>query len=472
MAIYSIYIAKLNSNHSPIIGTPVLNRSNYKEKDTSGMFISTVAFKTNFESDETFSDYLKDVALTQLSIFRHQKYPYDILLKDIKEKFDLSENLYDLVLSYQNARDDKQKSDIEYSSNWLFSGHISNSLEIHFYDMDNTGILDIYYDYQISKFTETDIFDLHDRIMEMVSTVIKNPEIYIKDINIVTFEETKRFLNDFNYTPFEYDKNIPLVKIFENNVIANPEKVAVIFENESLTYSELNNRANNIAKKLIDFGVKPNDVIGIMLNRSYDLLVCVWGILKAGGAYMLIDPALPTDRIEYMLSNSKSPLLITSSNINIEFEHKILLDTINFNTIEKNPEIKVDNNDSFCVIYTSGSTGTPKGVELKRISIINMVNSYKHFLYTDTCENFLSTSTVAFDMFIVENFVSILSNKTVILANDEEQKVPAFMSSLIKKHSIDFILSTPSKLELLLLNEETSSCLKNVKIIQLGGEVF
>lgn len=472
MAIYSIYIAKLNSNHSPIIGTPVLNRSNYKEKDTSGMFISTVAFKTNFESDETFSDYLKDVALTQLSIFRHQKYPYDILLKDIKEKFDLSENLYDLVLSYQNARDDKQKSDIEYSSNWLFSGHISNSLEIHFYDMDNTGILDIYYDYQISKFTETDIFDLHDRIMEMVSTVIKNPEIYIKDINIVTFEETKRFLNDFNYTPFEYDKNIPLVKIFENNVIANPEKVAVIFENESLTYSELNNRANNIAKKLIDFGVKPNDVIGIMLNRSYDLLVCVWGILKAGGTYMLIDPALPTDRIEYMLSNSKSPLLITSSNINIEFEHKILLDTINFNTIEKNPEIKVDNNDSFCVIYTSGSTGTPKGVELKRISIINMVNSYKHFLYTDTCENFLSTSTVAFDMFIVENFVSILSNKTVILANDEEQKVPAFMSSLIKKHSIDFILSTPSKLELLLLNEETSSCLKNVKIIQLGGEVF
>ncbi len=101
-----------------------------------------------------------------------------------------------------------------------------------------------------------------------------------------------------------------------------------------------------------------------------------------------------------------------------------------------------------------------------------MVYSYKHFLYTDTCQNFLSTSTVAFDMFIVENFVSILSGKTVILANEDEQKVPVFTSKLIEKYNIDFILSTPSKIELLLSDKQTSNCLKNVKIIQLGGEVF
>ena len=218
MAIYSIYIAKLNNNHSPIVGTPVLNRSNFKEKNTSGMFISTVPFKTTFSPEEHFSDYLKDIALTQLGIFRHQKYPYDILLKDIKEKYNLSENLYDLVLSYQNARDDKQDSDIEYNSNWLFSGHISNSLEIHFYDMDDTGILDIFYDYQLSKFEEKDIYSLHNRIIEITSKVLENPNICIKDINLVTLEETQKFLYDFNYSYFEYDKKQPLVKIFENNV--------------------------------------------------------------------------------------------------------------------------------------------------------------------------------------------------------------------------------------------------------------
>lgn len=470
MAIYSIYIAKLNNNYSPIVGTPVLNRSNFKEKQTSGMFISTVPFKTTFTSDESFADYFKDVGLTQLSIFRHQKYPYDVLLADIKEKYNISENLYDLALSYQNARDDNNNSDVKYTSNWLFAGHISNSLDVHFYDMDNTGVLDIYYDYQLVKFTEEDIFNMHKRIMEMVETVLRNPQIAIKDISIITKKEKEEYLN--NYTSFDYDKTLSITKIFENMVETYPSKTAIIFEDKTLSYSELNNKANVLANKIITLGVKENDVIGIMLNRSADLLVSIWGILKAGATYMLIDPTLPTDRIKYMLSNSLSPFLITNSNMQIEFENKILIDTINFTEKAPNPCVPTSNEDGFCVIYTSGSTGTPKGVLLKRLSVINMVNSYKHFLYTDTCEKFLSTSTVAFDMFIVENFVSLLSGKTVVLANEEEQKVPAFMSKLIEKNNIDFILSTPSKIELLLLTPETKACLKEVKIIQLGGEVL
>lgn len=472
MSIYSIYIAKLNNNRSPIVGTPVLNRSNFKEKHTSGMFISTVPFKTTFSSEDTFSSYLQKVALTQLSIFRHQKYPYDILLKDIKEKYNISENLYDLVLSYQNARDDSQSSDVKYYSNWLFAGHVSNSLEIHFYDMDNTGTLNIYYDYQIEKFTESDIHELHNRIIEMTNTVLDNSEIFIKNIPIITKDEENKLLNNFNFSKFNYDRNLSITKIFENNVKNSPSKTAVIFEDEKLTYKELNNRANIIADKLISFGIKENDIVGIMLKRGLNLLPSIWGVLKTGATYMLIDPSLPEDRIKYMLSNSNSPLLITSSDMKFEFEYKLLLDNIDFNNSIPNPNFNINNEGGFCVIYTSGSTGTPKGVLLKRISVINMVNSYKKFLYTDACDNFLSTSTVAFDMFIVENFVSLLSGKTVVLANDEEQKVPAFMSNLIKKHNIDFVLSTPSKIELLLLNAETSSCLKNLKIIQLGGEVF
>ena len=470
MAVYSIYIAKLNNNHSPIVGTPVLNRSNFKEKHTSGMFISTVPFKTTFNSDETFVDYFKHVGLTQLSIFRHQKYPYDVLLQDIKDKYNLSENLYDLALSYQNARDDSKESDIKYNSNWLFAGHISNSLDVHFYDMDNTGVLNIYYDYQLAKFAEEDIFNMHSRIMEMVDIILDNPQISIKDISIITKNEKNNFLN--NYTPFEYDKKLPLVKIFEAQANIHSSKTAVVFENNKMTYNELNNKANILAQKLITLGVKRNDVIGIMLGRGVDLLVSVWGILKSGATYMLIAPGLPEDRIKYMLSNSSSPYLITNSNMQIEFVNKILIDKLDFDKVVKNPVVETNNEDGFCVIYTSGSTGTPKGVLLRRLSVINMVNSYKHFLYTDTCENFLSTSTVAFDMFIVENFVSLLSGKTVVLANEEEQKVPAFMSKLIEKYNIDFILSTPSKIELLLLNDETRACLKNVKTIQLGGEVL
>lgn len=473
MSIYSTYVAKINNTHTPIIGTPVLNRSNFKEKHTAGMFISTVPFKIEIDSDISFKEFLKLTASRQLSIFRHQKYPYSKLLEDVKTTYGISENLYDLVLSYQNARDDKNESDINYTSNWLFTGHTLDTLEIHFYDMDNTGILKLYYDYQIAKLDENQIIQLHDRIIEMTKFVLENPDILMKYIEVVTPQEKEHLLTDFNFTGFNFDTSFPFVSYFEDQVKSHPNKIAAIFENESLTYQDLNQRANQLAHLLIENKVTCNQVVGIMLPRSLDILVAVWAVLKSGAGYMLIDTALPEDRISYMLSTADCPFLITNDDISIQFEHKIFMNQKLDDTYSTdNPKVKSNNEDTFCVIFTSGSTGTPKGVELKRIGVINMLYSYQHFLHTDRCDTFLSTSTVAFDMFIVENFVSLLSGKTVVLANDEEQKVPVFMSNLIKKYDIDFILSTPSKIELLLLNQDVQACLKNVKVIQLGGEVF
>ena len=365
-SIYTFYIAKINNNRSPIVGTPVLNRNGFKEKHTAGMFISTVPFKSDFSPNEHFCDYLNKISLTQLSIFRHQKYPYDVLLKSIKEKYNLNENLYDLVLSYQNARDDKKNSDIDYVSTWEFTGHVSNALEVHFYDMDNTGILKIYYDYQISQFTEDEISALHARILEIIDTVLKNPSIEIKDISAITKAEQKYFLNDFNYTPFKYDEKTSITELFEKQVSEHSSDTAIIFEDKKLTYNELNNRANILAKELLNQGIKKNDVVGIMLNRSFDTISSIWGVLKTGAAYLLIDSSLPQDRIQYMLSNAKSNLLITSSNMDIDFDNKLLIDKINYDVTEKNICINVDNDSLFCVIYTSGSTGLPKGVALKR----------------------------------------------------------------------------------------------------------
>lgn len=483
MAVYSLYVAKINNTRTSIIGTPVLNRSNFKEKLTSGMFISTVPFKVTIEPENTFASFVKDVGTTQISVFRHQKYPYDKLLQTVKKEHGISDNLYNFVLSYQNARDDKNSCKVNYSSNWLFNEHTLDTLEVHFYDMDDSGTISLYYDYQIDKLSEMDINNIHSRIMEITELVINNPDILLKNIPVVTAEEKHTLLNSFNTTCFDFDKNKSLVSIFEEQVSLNPTKKACIFEDKFYTYTNLNEKANNLAHMLVD-NIGSNSIIGIMLPRSLNLFSCVWGVLKSGNGYMLIDPSLPQDRIRYMLENANASLLITNSDMPIDFNNKFLADTselilngssqkIDFSNYSlENLDLNISNENTFCVIYTSGSTGTPKGVELKRIGVINMLHSYKHFLGTDNCDTFLSTSTVAFDMFIVENFVSLLSGKTVVLANDEEQKVPVFMSKLIKKYDVDFILSTPSKISLLLLNDDTKSCLKHVKVIQLGGEVF
>ena len=139
---------------------------------------------------------------------------------------------------------------------------------------------------------------------------------------------------------------------------------------------------------------------------------------------------------------------------------------------DKNPICNSSNEDTFNIIYTSGSTGNPKGVALRRLGVINMILSYKHLLHTDECDTFLSISAVSFDMFIVENFVSLFTGKTVVLSNEEEQKIPIYTNNLIKKYNINFILTTPTRINLLLSNIANVNDWQSVKVIQVGGEVF
>ena len=211
-----------------------------------------------------------------------------------------------------------------------------------------------------------------------------------------------------------------------------------------------------------------------MLDRSFETIISMLGILKSGAGYMLIDPNLPDDRINYMICNSNAKLLITNSGLkNIDFKFKLNLDLIDFsNYCTENPLVESSNNDTLAIIYTSGSTGLPKGVQLIRKALFNLLLSFIKYLNIDTCDSFLSISAVSFDMFMVEIFLPLLSGKTLILSNEEEQKIPTLISDLIINHNVDFMVTTPSRLELFLLNDQSTKCLKGLKVIQLGGEAL
>ncbi len=462
MAIYLLYLAKINDTNSAILGTPVLNRSNFNEKQIAGMFVSNVPFKIDINSELCFTDFLKAVLLNQSQVFRHQKYPYLELLKDIKDKFNFTENLYDFVLSYQNIRDNKNSCDVSYTSDWLSNNKVANSVEVHFYDMDDSGKVNIFYNYQTSKFSSSDIRAFHARIMNMASIALTDP--VIKDIPVITDDE-KVLIDKFNDTDYEYNRDESLTHVFERQVRKNGTDTAVIFKGNTMSYEELDKESNKLANQLISKGVQNGDCIGIMFNRSFNLHIAMWGVIKSGASFMLIDPSLPEDRVNYMLSDANAKLVITDLYLNYDILN--IDERENFSSTL--PKVDYDANDRFCILYTSGSTGKPKGVELRNISLINLVNSFKEILHTNKCNVYLSTSAVSFDMFIVENFLSILSGKTVVLSDEDERKIPAFTSKLISENNVDFIVSTPSKISLLL---DYSNCLKSVKVMQLGGEAL
>lgn len=342
------------------------------------------------------------------------------------------------------------------------------SLEI----IPENDILNLSFEYATSLFNKDFITNLSNHYINILNRILENNEIKISEINMLSTDEKNKVLCEFNNTKMDYPKDKTIAELFENQVEKNLNKTAVVFENKKLTYKELNEKVNNLAYFLRENQkINRNDVVGIMINRSLEMIISVLAVLKAGGAYLLIDNSLPFDRIEYMLKNCSAKLLLTDTDYNIAFTNKININRIPNTKNINNLDIVNEPEDSFAVIYTSGSTGMPKGVLLTQVGVNNLIVFYKNNVGLDKLNHQLGFSSVTFDMFIVELFTTVLLGRTLFLLNEEEQKNPALISKCIDENKIDFLLTTPTKIELL-LTPSFADCLKTLKAFQLGGEVF
>ena len=285
MATYSLYIGKVSNLDDFVIGTPILNRTNFEQKHTLGMFISTVPLRINLNQELSFVNFSKKIATDTMSIFRHQKYPYQLLLEDLRKKDSSIPNLYNTVLSYQITKT-VEESNIKYSTDWIFNGNSADDMQIHLFDLNDESAMTVAYDYKTDKYDKQDIQNLHNRILTIINQIISNNDILLKDIEIVTPEERNKLLYDFNNTKVDYPKDKTIVDLFEEQVEKTPDNIAIVFEDQKLTYKELNEKANQLARFLIANNVKIGDTVGILLNKSLEVIIAMLGILKAGAAFL------------------------------------------------------------------------------------------------------------------------------------------------------------------------------------------
>ena len=377
---YAIYVGKVSGFDDFVLGTPILNRSTFVEKNTPGMFISTVPFRFDMKGDISFIDFAKKISFDCLGMFRHQKYPYQNILEDIRKKNPTQPNLYDILISYQNTRTNRNTSKVPYEVRWTFNHNLADSMQIHLSDMNDDGLLNISYDYRLDKYDEDDILYLHERICFMIDEVLKDKSLLINNIEIVTPKEKNVILNKFNDTYLKYDTTKTVVDYFEEQVKETPDNVALVCENKTLTYKELNEKANSLAHYLRENNVNVGDIVGIMVHRSTEMIVGLLAILKVGACYLPIDPEYPTDRINYILNDSESKtLLVHTSTLNTLSDSKYKKINIDLNSdiyathkvCNLNTIIKPNN--LIYMIYTSGSTGNPKGVMITHRNINNFI---------------------------------------------------------------------------------------------------
>ena len=478
MAIYAIYISEITNLDEFVIGTPILNRTNFKEKNSAGMFVNMAPLRINLKGVEDFKTFTKNIAIDSLSMLKHQKYSYQSLLENLREKNKDIPNLYNILLSYQITNTQMDEGDVKYRTEWTFNGYCADNIDIQICDFNDTGSLSVSYDYKTNIYDGKDIENIHKRILNIISQVTRHENIKIKDIEIVTPEEKQQLIEDFNRTKLEYDENIPIIKFFEEQVNKTPNKTAIISNQKALTYKELNEKANMLATNMINNGVKQEDIIGIMLNRSPEMIIGLIAILKCGATYLPIDPEYPQDRVLYMLENSETKVVLVNNNtekyvpqsclkINIELtNHKIYNNTENI----KNIDLQIKPNALVYLIYTSGSTGKPKGVRITNRNLNNFIQGMKQIIDFNESKTMVSVTTICFDIFGLEMWCSLTSGLTLVVANEEEQNTPAVLNKLCLENKVNIIQTTPSRYSVIFEEKNNLKFLDNITDILVGGE--
>ena len=452
MAVLNIYLSKINNTNSSIVGTPILNRCNFKEKSTTGMYISTVPFRMEIDKEYTCIDFIDKVSKHELSVFRNQRYPYSLLLDTIRKKFNISKNLYDVCLSYQNARNHRAICSVPYSCRWLFNHCVVNNLDIHLYDIDDTGMISIYYDFKKELFTMEEIDLLHERLMEIIKQIMTNPEQKIKELEIVSPKEKKYILEEYNNTKTT-DTFVSVYDLFKQQLQKSPNKLAITYKDTSLSYKELNTLANLIASKLKDYSIHSGDIICLAFTDSIEFIASILATQKLGVCYIPIDVNYPNERIEYIVNNSNAKLILTHTNtlksVKIDKEHllRICVDDFDYQNETFNFDYNLKEDDLAYIIYTSGSTGNPKGVKISHKSLSNYICwAIKQYVHGEET-NFPLFSSVAFDLTVTSIYTPLCSGNSIyIYQNDNAQLL---LEEIIKDNHVQIIKLTPGHFTLL-----------------------
>lgn len=472
MGIYGVYLSKITNLDEFVIGTPILNRSNVKEKHTVGMFISVVPFKLTLNHEDSFAKFASGISADFFNIFRHQKYPYQTLLEDLRKQNSSTPNLYNLILSYQNMRNNSQNTQTDYEAKWLFNGNIAEDMEIHFFDINDTGVINIAYDYKLSKYTADDIYSLHSRILHIINQIIENNDILLNELEIITPDEKRQILNEFNNTKLDYPEDKTIVELFEEQVEKNPEATAVVFENQSLTYKELNEKANSLANYLIQNGSMPNDIIAIFLDKGLEIPIAMLGILKAHCAFLPIDIDYPRDRINFMISNSNVKFVCSTNNFKEKFDERFIntsLSNKKLYTPCKYLQKPISPNDLMYIIYTSGSTGKPKGVLVTHKNIVRLVTNQNFINYSKN-ENMVQTGTIAFDACIFEIFTPLLHGFKLHIIKKDVLLNPSIFENFLIKNEISILFLTTGLFNK--LGNLNPNIFRNLKYLLTGGDVI
>ncbi|QFS50801.1 non-ribosomal peptide synthetase [Nostoc sphaeroides] len=444
LAAFKVLLHRYTQQDDILVGTPIANRNRSEIEGLIGFFVNTLVLRSNLAGNPTFKELLAQVREVTLGAYAHQDLPFEQLVEELQPERDLSHSsLFQVMFILQNAPTEVlHLPDLTLDPLKIESQTANFDLTLSMVETEigiKGGI-----EYNTDLFDADRISRMLGHFLTLLESIIAHPEQPISDLALLTATENQQILNTWNSNQI-YVPQQCIHQLFEVQVEKTPDAVAVVFENEKITYKELNQRANKLAHYLQTQGIKPDILVGICLERSCELVVGILGILKVGGAYLPLDPAYPQERLAYMLEDAQLSAIITQeklvNNLSIHNIQIICIDS-NWeqitNQTRENPVSQVTANNLAYVIYTSGSTGKSKGVMIEHRSLVNAYLAWEEAYHLQkNATSHLQMASFSFDVFTGDLVRALCSGGKLVLCPREFLLEPEKLYQLMLQEQVD-----------------------------------
>jgi amino acid adenylation domain-containing protein len=454
LAAFKTLLMRYTSQEDILVGTPIANRNHGEIEGLIGFFVNMLVMRTDFSENPSFRILLHRVQSTALDAYSHQDLPFEKLVEEVHPDRNFARSpIFQVMFAFQNMGVQAlEMPGLEPSRpEFLAVGaKFDLSLSIEETDQGLTGG----WSYSTDLFEEGTIRRMLSHFEVLLEGIVSNPDEQLSRLPLLTPSEREQILYEWNDTAVEFSEGklgMGVQELFEMEAERRPEAVAVEFEGQRLSYGELEARANQLASYLRERGVGSDRLVGILMERSLEMVVALYGVLKAGGAYVPLDPSFPRERLDYMVKDSGMAVLITQGQLGQAVQSwpgtMVRVDAEREGIAQQDRGWKSapgDLGQVAYVLYTSGSTGQPKGVEIPHSAVVNFLLSMQREPGFESSDIMLAVTTLCFDIAGLELHLPLISGGKVVIASYEDTRDPMRLLECMRGSQCTVMQATPA----------------------------
>ena len=456
LAAFNALLFRYTGQEDMVVGTPIAGRNRVEIENLIGFFVNTLPLRTNVSSNQTFRQLVKQVKEITLGAYAHQDLPFEKMIEELQPERDVAHSpIFQVMFDMQNAPSDALTLHGLTVTRFPLKKQTSKFDLTLYVTETNTG-LGLWLEYKTDLFEADTILRMLGHFQTLLEGIVANPDARIADLTLLTEAEAGQLL-EWNQTATDYPRNVCVHELFARQVKRTPDDTAVIFENQQLTYKQLNEKANQLAHYLQKRGVGPETLVGICLERSIEMVVGCLGTLKAGAAYVPLEPSYPQERLSFMIEEAGMQVILTQQRFlekrSMNAVQSIRLDA-DWDEIAResneNPTTNTTPGNLAYVIYTSGSTGKPKGVQVSHSALVNLLSSIREQPGISATDVLLSVTTLSFDIAELELYLPLIVGARLVIAPREDAMDGVALVQLINRFGATIMQATPATWKLLI----------------------